>query len=126
MIKSIQTPKNHMRVFKSFLLRLSCCLSVTFIFCLLLMAGTFKLQYLDEKAIICVVLALAVSPISITLFKRIKARDPELTSIVAAYLHPAEGLLSLALCYLMGAILISQLPEPGNQHLMFIMAKKLH
>lgn len=106
-----------MRMFKSFLLRLSLIMSITATVCFLLMAATLYLQHESEamtfSSILCGIL-LVWCLINWFIVRKV---DPEISVEVARILFPAGGLLSLVLSSVLSLYLDAMIPgNEGKQH----------
>lgn len=106
-----------MRMFKSFILRLSLILSITGAVSLLLMAATLGIQTDEEGMVFCGTLfGILLLWVLINAFI-VKKVDPELSVEVARLLIPSGALLSICLSYLLAMILDDMIPgADGRQH----------
>jgi len=106
-----------MRMFRSFLLRLTLILSVTGSLCLMLMAATLGIQKDREGAIFCGLLFGVLFLWMLFNWFIIRRVDPELSVEVARILFPAGIVLSLALSVVLAMYLKELIAkEEGYEH----------
>lgn len=112
-----------MRMFRSFLLRLSLALSVTAVLCCLLMTATLAIQGVVESLTFSVVL-LVGSCIWLGLnWFVLRLADPELSREVAYYLLPSAAVLSVLFSTLFSTLMDDMIPgNEGREHMMLPLA----
>lgn len=106
-----------MRMFRSYLIRVSQILSVTAVICLLMMSITLGIQRDQEGMLFCAMLAGLVLVWLVVNYFLVKNVDPELSMEVARLLLPSGAILSIALSGLFATILDGMIPgSEGKQH----------
>jgi len=110
-----------MRMFRSFILRMTLILSFTATICLLLMAATFYIQLMEEQMVLCALLfCVLLTWVGINYFV-IRKTDPELSVEVARLVLPAGAVLSILLSLVLSMVLDDMIPgQEGRQHLILI------
>ncbi len=112
-----------MRMFKSFVLRLSLILSVTAVICLLLMAATLGIQEESESMTFCLILFGIMFVWVFINWYIVRKADPELSVEVARMLLPAGALLSVVLSSMLSLYLDAMVPgTEGKQHFILPLA----
>jgi len=110
-----------MRMFRSFILRLSLILSATAAICLLLMAITLGFQELFAGVKFCLSFFGLIAVWLLVNFFVQKKIDPELSVEVGRILYPAGAVLSIILSLLMSTQLESMIPgSEGIEHFILI------
>ncbi|MEX0323572.1 MAG: hypothetical protein AB3N63_15525 [Puniceicoccaceae bacterium] len=106
-----------MRMFKSFVLRLSLILSITATVCLLLMAATLFIQNESESMTFSGILFAIMLVWCLINWFIVRKVDPELSVEVARMVLPAGALLSLILSTVLSLYLDAMIPgNEGKQH----------
>ena len=109
-----------MRMFKSFLLRLSVILSVTATICLLLMAATLGIQGESSSMVFCGVIFAVLLVWSLVSWYIVRKLDPELSVEVARMVLPSGALLSIVLSSVLSFYLDDMIPGLGGKEHMIL------
>lgn len=107
-----------MRMFRSFILRLSQILSLTVVICLLLMAATLGIQKQTDSMFFIGMIFLTMLAWFFVNWYVVRKVDPEISMEVARILFPSAGVLSICLSGVMSLYLDEMIPgTDGTQHL---------
>jgi uncharacterized membrane protein (GlpM family) len=106
-----------MRMFRSFLLRLTLILSTTATISLLLMAATLGIQGLRDGMVFCIMLFVLLLIWLVANYFVVRKTDPEVSVEVARLLFPSGAILSIFLSLLLSLMLDGMIPgTEGMQH----------
>ena len=112
-----------MRMFRSFILRLSLILSLTAVICLLLMMATLGIQRQMDALYFVGMIFITLLVWFLINWYAVRKVDPEISMEVARILFPSAALLSICLSGLLALYLDQLIPgNEGSQHMILPLA----